>query len=76
MSTYVIDLKKAQPTETKDGELTRFGMVVAHKYARMWVGRSARDLSLERAHPELSGLFYDLRVDSSLAREHAIPLDM
>lgn len=70
---HVIDLKKAQPTENKDGELTRYGMRVAHQYAKKWVRQSTRDLVLERKHPELSGLFYDIRIDAALAREHAIP---
>jgi hypothetical protein len=73
-TAHVIDLKKARPTETKDGELTRYGMVVAHKYAKFWIERASRDLELERKHPELAGLFYDIRIDAELAREHAIPM--
>jgi len=70
----VMDLKKAQPTETEEGLLTPFGMKLAHAYARKWVEENARDLSLEREYPELSGLFYDIRVDPGLAREHALPI--
>jgi hypothetical protein len=66
-------LKKANPVETPDGELTRRGMEVAHEYAVAWIERNVRDLNLERMHPELEGLFYDIRVDTALAREHAIP---
>jgi len=68
-------LQKANPVETKDGELTRRGMEVAHDYAVAWVKRNTRDLSAERMYPELAGLFYDIRVDPKLAREHAIPFD-
>lgn len=70
---YVVDLKKAQPTESEEGVLTKLGMQVAHEYATEWV-RGVRNLELERKHPELSGLFYDIRIDTKLAREHAIPL--
>lgn len=70
---YVVDLKKAQPTESEEGVLTRLGMQVAHQYAIDWV-KGVRNLELERKHSELSGLFYDIRIDAKLAREHAIPL--
>jgi len=70
---FVMDLKKANPVETPDGELTRRGMDIAHEYAQAWVDRNLRDLNLERQYPELEGLFYDIRVDPTLAREHAIP---
>lgn len=69
----VMDLKKAQPTENGEGLLTSLGMRIAHAYAAKWVNANVRDLALERAYPELSGLFYDIRVDPDLAREHAIP---
>lgn len=67
----VVDLKKAQPLEDADGVLTRRGMEIAHSYAKRWV-EGQRDLSLERQFPELAGFFYDLRIDSELARQHAI----
>jgi len=71
---FVMDLKKAQPVQSEEGVLTRSGMRVANQYAKSWVG-GQRTLKLEREYPELAGLFYDIRVDSDLAREHAIPLD-
>lgn len=71
---FVVDLKKAQPTETEEGLLTSRGMALAHKYAKQWVTENKRDLALEREYPELSGLFYDIRIDPELAREHAIPI--
>lgn len=72
---YTMDLKKANPVETEDGELTRRGMDVAHDYAVAWTKKNKRDLNLERQFPELEGLFYDIRVDPALAREHAIPFE-
>jgi hypothetical protein len=68
---FLLNLKKAQPTESDDGVLTRTGMRIAHQYAKLWVAKGARDLNLERQHPELAGLFFDIRSDSQLAREHA-----
>jgi len=68
---YVMDLKKANPTEDEDGVLTAKGMEVAHQYAKAWVERSVRNLGIERQYPELSGLFYDIRIDAELARRHA-----
>ena len=68
---FVMALKKANPTEDADGVLTPRGMDVAHAYALAWVKRSVRDLAIERQYPELSGLFYDIRVDAELARRHA-----
>lgn len=70
---FTLGMKKANPVETEDGELTRRGMEVAHDYAVAWSERNTRDLNLERLYPELEGLFYDIRVDPALAREHAIP---
>ena len=70
---FLLQKAKAQPTETEDGELTRHGMDIAHEYAVAWTKRNARSLELERQYPELEGLFYDIRVDPDLAREHAIP---
>ena len=72
---YTMDMRKANPVETEDGELTQRGMEVAHAYAIAWVDRNTRDLAAERMFPELGGLFYDIRVDPALAREHAIPFD-
>lgn len=71
---YVIDLKKAQPVQSEDGVLTNLGMRIAHEYASAWVQRGVRNLELERKYPELVGLFYDIRIDATLAREHAIPI--
>ena len=70
---YVMDLRKANPVETPDGELTSRGFEIAEAYARAWIDRNTRDLNLERTYPELEGLFYDIRVDPALARRHAIP---
>jgi len=70
---FVVDLKKAQPVESEEGVLTKLGMKVAHQYAVDWV-RGNRNLELEREYPELSGLFFDIRIDTELAREHAIPM--
>lgn len=72
---FMMDLRKANPVETEDGELTRRGMDVAHDYAVVWTKKNKRDLNLERLYPELEGLFYDIRVDPALAREHAIPFE-
>lgn len=60
-------------TEDEDGALTELGMMVAEKYAQRWVERAERDLNLERQHPELTGLFYDIRADAELAIRHATP---
>lgn len=73
MDRYLLDLKKANPVEDADGMLTRRGMEVAHRYAKLWVDESKRDLNLEREFPEMAGLFYDIRTDIALAHEHAIP---
>lgn len=69
---FTVALQKANPTEDEDGVLTKWGMQVAHQYARQWVKDSVRDVELEQEHPELLGLFYDIRADAELAREHAI----
>ena len=69
---YVMDFQKACATEDAEGLLTPLGMKLAHRYARKWVEESKRDLELEREHPELLGLFWDIRTDPELAREHAI----
>jgi hypothetical protein len=69
---YVVDFQKARPVESEEGILTPLGMKIAHEYAKLWVSEGSRDLNLEREYPTLSGLFYDIRVDSDLAREHAI----
>jgi len=69
---YVMDFQKARPVEDDEGLLTPLGMRIAHQYAVKWVNESKRDLDLEREYPSLIGLFWDIRTDSSLAREHAI----
>ena len=63
---------KTEKTEDADGLLTKKGMSVAHEYALAWVARNVRDLELERTHPELRGLFYDIRSDVSYASQHAV----
>lgn len=65
--------KKGSKTEDADGVLTKYGMQVAQEYASSWVNKKTRDVALERKHPELVGLFYDIRNDRELATEHAIP---
>lgn len=66
-------LEKARRTEDEDGVLTEYGMEIAHDYARGFLaGNPRRDL--EENYPELRGLFYDIRHDPNLAKEHAIPL--
>ena len=70
---FVIDLKKAQPLSDGEGILTRRGMEIAHQYARLWVKDMRRSLELERMYPDLADLFYDMRMDRVLAREHAVP---
>jgi hypothetical protein len=70
-----MDMKKANPTESEEGVLTKFGMRVAQQYASGWVS-GIRKLELERKFPELAGLFYDIRIDTELAREHAIPFEL
>jgi hypothetical protein len=63
---FYIDLKKAQPVENEDGELTPYGQSVVAKYAKTWVS-GTRSLELEHDYPELNSVFYDIRVDSSYA---------
>lgn len=64
-------LKTVGELEDDEGLLTERGMQVAHAYAHAWVGGD-RDYELEKRYPALAGLFYDLRVDDALAREHAL----
>jgi len=66
-----IPLQKAQPVQDSDGVLTAFGMQIAGRYAKQWVEKNTRDLSIERLFPELSSFFFDLRSDAELARAHA-----
>lgn len=72
---YIVDLKTAAPVETKDGELTKLGMVIANSYATKWVTGFVRDLNLERMYPQLAGLFADIRTDPEYAQSHAIPVE-
>lgn len=72
MADLVLD--EPNPLEDADGVLTRSGMEVMHRYARTWVG-GQRDVELEKRYPSMAGPFYDVRVDPSLAREHALPFD-
>ena len=64
-------LQKSAAVEDEDGALTPTGMAVAERYARRWVADGVRDLEVERQYPTLAGLFYDIRSDPDLAREHA-----
>lgn len=75
--SFVLSKAKATGTATEnpDGSLTRFGMEVVHRYAVRWIDASERDLTLERAHPELASAFYDVRADAAWAREQYIPFD-
>lgn len=66
-------LEKAD-TEDSDGVLTPFGMQVAQQYASAWK-QGQRATSIERTHPELVGLFYDIRKDAELANMHALPIE-
>lgn len=68
-------LTKQRPTETKDGELTPYGMEVAHAYAAQWCEDWTRDLVIEETFPELTGLFQDIREDAELAFMHAQPAE-
>ena len=72
---FVMPLSKALPVEDKDGVLTQRGMETAQKYAAQWVHYRYRDVQLERQFPELVGLFYDIRMDPALARQHATPFE-
>ena len=71
----ILDLDKAQPTETPDGELTKYGLNVAHTYAKKWCRNFTRDLDLERQFPEMEGVFQDIRVDMEYAANHALPVE-
>jgi predicted ABC-type ATPase len=64
-------LQKAEAVEDEDGVLTPAGMAVAQTYATDWTANGVRDLEMERKYPQLVGLFYDIRNDAELAREHA-----
>lgn len=66
---------KAMATEDSEGFLTTRGLRIAQRYASRWLRDRVRDLELERDFPEMLGLFYDIRADAALAREHAIPLE-
>jgi len=63
---------KQAPTQDSTGVLTPKGMRVAHDYARHWVEKGTRNLEIERSYPELEGLFYDIRIDTELARGHSL----
>jgi len=67
-------LIKAQSTQTTDGVLTDVGRKVVSGYAGNWV-RGTRDLDAERKYPELAGVFWDIRLDDTLAREYAMRED-
>lgn len=65
--------KSGLVVDDSDGVLTSFGMSVAQTYAEQWV-TGKRDTLLEGTYPTLRGLFYDIRNDHDLARDHALPL--
>lgn len=76
MEQVTLTLKKAMSddnVEDGDGLLTPKGVQVVTQYARTWLASSTRDLALERAHPDLTGLFYDVRSDADLCRRYAAP---
>ena len=60
------------PVTDADGVLTASGFDAAQEYAQAWQ-RGERLNSLEGSHPTLIDLFYDIRNDAALAREHATP---
>lgn len=62
--------KSATAVYDEEGLLTLLGRSVVARYAVQWVG-GVRAVQLEREFPELGDLFYDLRLDSELARRHA-----
>lgn len=65
-------LQKGAVDWTSSG-ITSAGIRAAEQYATRWVQDAVRDLDLERAHPDLVGLFYDIRIDPELARVYASP---
>lgn len=67
---YSEALEKAAKLVDEDGILTSTGQAVAAQYAKKWV-KGTRDIAMEREFPDLQDLFYDIRVDSTLARRHA-----
>ncbi len=58
---------KVSVMENPDGTLTRQGIAVVQAYARTWVGKRERDLQAERAYPELTEAFYEVRMDEQYA---------
>ena len=69
---YVIS--KAVSYYDADGMLTREAMQIVQKYASLWCMSFTRDLALEKDHPELDEIFYDVRHDPQYAMTHAVPL--
>lgn len=67
-------MKAAAPdaTEDEDGVLTSLGFQLAEAYAEQWL-QGSRDLASETQHPELAGLFYDIRSDAELAHRYGDP---
>lgn len=70
---HIIPQGKLQPLVDPEGMLTRRGMQIAHEYAVTWVDRTTRNLKLERDHPELADVFYDIRADRTMAQIHYLP---
>jgi len=67
---YAEALEKGSKLTDGEGMLTDAGQAVAAQYAKQWL-QGVRAVAMEREFPELQDLFYDIRVDSSLARRHA-----
>lgn len=52
-------------------EVSPKGIEVLASYAARWIHQGERDLEIERDHPELDGVFYDIRSDLDLANRYA-----
>ena len=63
-------LAKSLEVYDEDGTLTTHGQGIAETYAQEWIGGNRR-FDLERVHPDLQELFYDIRLDPELAAQHA-----
>jgi len=67
---YLLAKSSPPAVEDVDGALTAAGIKLVTRYAEQWVGRRARDMSLEGQYPELRGVFFDVRHDPELAKEY------
>lgn len=64
----------SEPVEMRSPDhltLTEQGAAVLTTYARAWLFNVERREDLERAHPDLDGLFYDVRSDVAFASQWA-----